>query len=65
MREAIMEGLTTQEKEKEKEENRDEVVEVTEMVKVTSTLDLFEVKLFKEEPPLVSALFLHGGYECE
>ena len=54
MREAIMEGLTAggEEEEGKEEEKKGEV---TEMVKVTASLNVFELKLFKEEPSLVSA----------
>ena len=48
-----MEGLTAGE-EGEGEEKGGEEGEVTEMVKVESSLNFFELKLFREEPPLVS-----------
>lgn len=49
-----MEGLTAggEEGEGKEEEKKGEV---TEMVKVTASLNVFELKLFKEEPSLVSA----------
>lgn len=52
MREAILEGLTAEGEEEEEEEVKEG--EVTEMVKVASSLNAFELKLFKEEPSLVS-----------
>ena len=52
VREAIMEGLTAGEEERKGEREGGET-EVTEMVKVSSSLNYFELKLFKDEPPLV------------
>ena len=65
VREAIMEGLMTADEEEsktegkmreeeEQEEEGKELEKVTDMVKVTSSLNYFELKLFKEEPTLVS-----------
>ena len=49
-----MEGLTAGEEERRGErEGREK--EVTDMVKVSSSLNFFELRLFKDEPPLVSA----------
>ena len=47
-----MEGLTAGEEERRGErKGRDK--KVTDMVKVSSSLNFFELKLFKDEPPLV------------
>ena len=47
-----MEGLTAGEEERRGErEGREK--EVTDMVKVSSSLNFFELRLFKDEPPLV------------
>ena len=49
-----MEGLTAGEEERRAGgEMQEGQKEVTEMVKVSSALNSFELKLFKEEPPLV------------
>ena len=59
VREAIMEGLTAGEEGEGNgvtEGTGGEVAEVTEMVKVVSSLSCFELKLFKDEPPLVSTV---------
>lgn len=51
-----MEGLTAGGEEgEEKKKEEEKKGEVTEMVKVTGSLNVFELKLFKEEPSLVSA----------
>ena len=62
---AIMEGLKAEEQEEEgrKEEEGGEE-EVTEMVKVISSLNSFELKLFKEEPSLVSAQVAQSVRMC-
>lgn len=49
-----MEGLTAGGEEAERKKEEQEKGEVTEMVKVTASLNVFELKLFKEEPSLVS-----------
>ena len=59
VREAIMEGLTAEEEGEGNgvtEGTGGEEAEVTEMVKVVSSLSCFELKLFKDEPPLVSTV---------
>lgn len=53
VREAIMEGLTAGEEEGRREREGEEKG-VTDMVKVSSSLNFFELRLFKDEPPLVS-----------
>ena len=47
-----MEGLTASEEERRGKREGGET-EVTDMVKVSSSLNFFELKLFKDEPPLV------------
>ena len=48
-----MEGLTAGEEEGRREREGEEKG-VTDMVKVSSSLNFFELRLFKDEPPLVS-----------
>ena len=62
MRGAIMEGLAAGDKEKEdkkkkKKESAAEKGPVREIVKVESSLETFELKLFKNEPSLVSLIW--------
>ena len=47
-----MEGLTAGEEER-RGERKGREKKVTDMVKVSSSLNFFELKLFKDEPPLV------------
>ena len=50
-----MEGLTAGEEERRAAQKQAaDKTEATEMVKVSSSLNFFELKLFKDEPPLVS-----------